>query len=67
MIGVREDRRGKIHLGDVIIAINGKNVTNEDSLLNQLEQFSPGDTVEITTLKDEKIHNYKVQLVAPEA
>ena len=65
MVGVREDRRGKIHLGDVIIAINGQNVINEDSLLNQLEQFSPGDTVEVTTLKDEKIRNYNVRLVAP--
>ncbi|MDE0988804.1 MAG: trypsin-like peptidase domain-containing protein [Pseudomonadales bacterium] len=65
MVGVREDRRGKIHLGDVIIAINGQNVINEDSLLNQLEQFSPGDNVKVTTLKDEKIHNYNVQLVAP--
>jgi len=65
MVGVREDRRGKIHLGDVIIAINGQNVINEDSLLDQLEQFSPGDTVKVTTLKDEKIHNYNVQLVAP--
>lgn len=66
MVGVREDKRGNIHLGDVIIAINGKNVTNEDSLLNQLEQFQPGDTVEVTTLKDEEIHNYNVQLAAPE-
>ena len=66
MIGVREDRRGKIHLGDVIIAINGENVIHVDSLLNQLEQFSPGDTVEVTTIKDEKIHNYNVQLVAPD-
>lgn len=65
MVGVREDRRGQIHLGDVIIAINGQNVINEDSLLNQLEQFSPGDNVKVTTLKDEKIHNYNVQLVAP--
>mgnify|MGYP005627698667 FL=1 len=65
MVGVREDRRGKIHLGDVIIAINGQNIINEDSLLNQLEQFSPGETVNIPTLKDEKIHNYNVQLIAP--
>jgi S1-C subfamily serine protease len=65
MIGVREDRRGKIHLGDVIIAINDEMVINEDSLLNQLEQFVPGDTVKVTTLKDEEIHNYSVQLVAP--
>jgi len=66
MVGVREDQRGNIHLGDVIIAINGENVTNEDSLLSLLEQFKPGDTVEVTTLKDEEIHNYSVQLVAPE-
>jgi S1-C subfamily serine protease len=66
MVGVREDRRGNIHLGDVIIAINGENVTNEDSLLSQLEQYEPGDTVEVTTLKDEEIHNYNVQLVAPD-
>ena len=66
MVGVREDQRGNIHLGDVIIAINGENVTNEDSLLSLLEQFKPGDTVEVTTLKDEEIHNYNVQLVAPE-
>ncbi|MEL0063530.1 MAG: trypsin-like peptidase domain-containing protein [Gammaproteobacteria bacterium] len=66
MIGVREDWRGNIHLGDVIIAINGENVTNEDSLLSLLEQFQPGDTVEVTTLRDDDIHNYNVELVAPE-
>lgn len=66
MIGVREDRKGNIHLGDVIIAINGETVTNEDSLLSQLERFKPGNTIEVTTLRDEKIHNYDVTLVAPE-
>lgn len=66
MMGVREDWRGNIHLGDVIIAINGENVTNEDSLLSQLERYEPGDSVTITTLRDEEIHNYDVELVAPE-
>jgi len=66
MVGVREDRRGNIHLGDVIIAINGEGVTNEDSLLTQLEQYKPGDVVEVTTLKDDEIHNYDVTLAAPE-
>ena len=66
MVGVREDQRGNIHLGDVIIAINGQNVINEDSLLSQLEQFQPGDAVEVTTLKDEEIHNYIVELAAPD-
>jgi S1-C subfamily serine protease len=66
MIGVREDRRGNIHLGDVIIAINGENVTNEDSLLSQLERFKPGDSIIVTTLRDDDIHNYDVTLIAPE-
>ena len=66
MIGVREDRRGNIHLGDVIIAIDGDSVTNEDLLLSQLEQYEPGDTIKITTLRDDEIRNYDVTLKAPD-
>ena len=66
MVGVREDRRGTIHLGDVIIAINDQRISNEDSLLSQLERFKPGDSVLVTTLKDEAIHNYNVELASPE-
>ena len=66
MIGVREDLRGKIHLGDVIIAINGTNVVDEDSLLSQLEKQEPGNIITITTLRDDKIHNYQVTLMAPD-
>ena len=66
LIGVREDRQGNIHLGDVIIAINEESVTNEDSLLTLLEGYEPGDEVTVTTLRDEKIHNHQVTLAAPE-
>lgn len=66
MVGVREDVRGNIHLGDVIIAIEGEPVTNEDSLLSMLERFQPGDTIKVTTLKDDEIQNYSVILTAPE-
>jgi len=66
MVGVREDLRGNIHLGDVIIAINGESVTNEDSLLSKLEHYEPGDEIQVTTLRDDDIHNYTVKLVAPE-
>ena len=64
--GLREDYRGNIHLGDVIIAIDGNPVDNEDSLLSQLEQHKPGDSVKVTTMRDEKIHNYNVKLSAPD-
>ena len=66
MVGVREDNRGNIHLGDVIIAIDGEPVTNEDSLLSLLESFEPGDEVKVTTLRDENIRHYDVTLTAPE-
>lgn len=66
MIGVREDRGGNIHLGDVIIAINDEPVTNEDSLLSLLERFEPGNKVKVTTLRAEEIHHYDVVLTAPE-
>ena len=66
MVGVREDLRGNIHLGDVIIAINDEPVTNEDSMLGLLEQMEPGDTVKVTTLRDESIYNYDVVLAAPD-
>lgn len=66
MQGIREDWRGNIHLGDVIIAINDDPVNNEDSMLSLLEQMQPGDTIKVTTLRDEQIHNYNVTLASPE-
>ena len=66
MIGVREDRRGNIHFGDVIIAINDEPVINEDTLLSLLEQLEPGDNVKVTTLKNEEIQNYEVTLGSPD-
>lgn len=67
MVGVRTDARNNIHLGDVIIALDDDPVTNEDSLLTMLEQRQPGDTVTITTIRDEKIFEYEVTLAAPES
>ena len=66
MVGIREDRRRNIQLGDVIIAVNDEPVINEDTLLSLLEKYQPGDEVNVTTMKDEKIHNYNLRLAEPE-
>jgi S1-C subfamily serine protease len=66
MVGIREDRFGKLHIGDIIVAINDEPVTNEDSLLSQLEQYRPGDEVEVTTLRNDEIHQYRITLAKPE-
>lgn len=65
MQGMSEDMNGNIQLGDVIIAIDGNPVTNENSLLSQLERYKPGETVKVTTMRNQKIHNYEVKLAAP--
>ena len=66
LIGVREDRRGRIYLGDVIVGINGDPVTNGDSLLSLLEQYEPGEEVKVATLRDEKIRTISIQLQRPD-
>jgi len=65
MVGIREDNRRNYHLGDVIIAINDEPVINEDTLLSLLELHKPGDTVKVTTLRDDEIVHYQVTLAEP--
>jgi len=66
MIGIREDRRGRIHVGDVIIGIDYDPVINQDNLLDLLERHEPGDTIKVTTLRENEIKNYEVILAKPE-
>ena len=62
MVGVRQDQWGQLHFGDIIIAINGDPVTNTRSLNDRIQQFKPGDQVEVTTLRNDTVHNYAVTL-----
>ena len=66
MVGMREDLQGNIHLGDVIIAINGERVASESALNTQIQRFDPGETVQVTSVKDELLHTYEVTLLAHE-
>lgn len=66
MIGVREDRRGRIHLGDVIIAVDDAPILNQDDLLDVLESHQAGDVIKVTTIREDEIHNYEVKLANPE-
>lgn len=44
--------QGGIKIGDVIIAINGKPTNNNAQMQQAISMFSPGDTVEITYVRD---------------
>lgn len=49
LIGLQQDAAGNVMLGDVIVGVGNMNVTNNDDLLNALEQFQPGDVIQVLT------------------
>lgn len=62
--GIRETRqvRGKIILGDIILAVNGTPVESYDDLRNELDRYHIGDEVELIILRDEEHITVKVRL-----
>ena len=50
--------------GDVIIEINGEKVTSMNNLNTKLIQYRPGETVELTVIREKKEMKFKVELKA---
>ena len=66
LIGLGQDQRGNIILGDVIVGIENMVITNNDDLLNALEQFQPGDIVEVLTRRrNQDEMSFEVELSEP--
>ncbi|OGV31797.1 MAG: peptidase [Legionellales bacterium RIFCSPHIGHO2_12_FULL_35_11] len=53
----KRDSWGRMHIGDVIIAINGKDVKDYDSLYQLLSGVKIGDDITLTVLRD-NLHIY---------
>ncbi|MBI1388950.1 MAG: PDZ domain-containing protein [bacterium] len=63
--GLREtvvDRNGDINLGDVIVAVDEFEVSNEDDLFHALDSHSPGDTVTLRIVRNGKEEKVSMQL-----
>lgn len=66
LIGLQQDERGNVMLGDVIVSIENMDITNNDDLLNALEQFQPGDVVEVLTRRrNQSEMSFEVELSEP--
>jgi S1-C subfamily serine protease len=65
ILGVQQNQRGEYILGDVIVAINDLAISNQDDLLNALEQHQPGDHVTIVTNRNQQSMEFDVTLAAP--
>ncbi len=62
--GTRRAPSGRILLGDVILAVDGKAITQGKDLFAALERYQVGDAVTVTILRDEQRQDVKVTLRA---
>jgi S1-C subfamily serine protease len=64
MRGVTRDRDGALVLGDIIVAVAGKDVASYDDLVSALEKQKIGDTVPVKVVRDDRTVNLNVTLTA---
>jgi S1-C subfamily serine protease len=60
----RRDAAGRVRLGDVITAVDGKKVESPNDLFLALEKYKVGDTVTVTSLRDGRTVQTTVRLEA---
>jgi S1-C subfamily serine protease len=60
----RRDSTGRVRLGDVLIAVEGKKLTSANDLFLVLEQYKVGDTVTVGLLRNGKQEQVRVTLEA---
>lgn len=65
MRGLTRVERGRIRLGDVIVEIEGEAIRNEDDYADVIERYEPGDVVTVTTMRDNRLREYEIELQAP--
>jgi len=61
--GTSRDSWGNIHLGDVIVALNGHAAPNYDALYNLLTEIKIGDAVNVTIQRDGKRLTSKMKTI----
>jgi S1-C subfamily serine protease len=62
--GSYRDRGGRIHLGDIVVAINGEEVHNSAEAQGIIEKSKVGDPITVTILRNGERQDMRVQLTA---
>jgi S1-C subfamily serine protease len=62
MQGTRRAEGGQIHLGDVILSIDGKPINTAKDLNAALQKYNVGDTVKLTILRNDQQQDISVTL-----
>ncbi len=58
----RDRRSGDITLGDIIVGVDDRVISNQDDLFHALEARKPGDTVTVKLMRDGQLREVKIQL-----
>ena len=62
LTGIKVDQARNFYLGDIIIRIGNSKIQNDNELLLELEKYSTGDTIEITSINNGKEKKFNVTL-----
>lgn len=62
--GVRETASGRIELGDIVVAVDGKPVETVDDLMDVMEKYKVGDRVKVDVVRNNKRQSVDVTLQA---
>ncbi len=54
LIPTKQSRQGNVRLGDVITKVNSRSVKTNHDLMLALEKFKPGETIEVTIMREEQ-------------
>jgi S1-C subfamily serine protease len=65
--GLSQDASGEVLIGDIITAINGEKIDNQDDLYRQLDKYKIGDTVQIEVFRNNGRMTVPVRLTAAPA
>ncbi len=60
--GLSRDNRGNWVLGDVLVGINGKSITNNTEYFLEMEKYDPGEFITLNLLRDEREVKVEVRL-----
>lgn len=59
----QRDYVGRIRVGDIIAAINGRPIDNYDTLYHVLSETKVGDTIQVTILRDQRKKSYHIKTI----
>ncbi len=66
MSGLWKNYRGEYVLGDIITALDGRPVANNDDYLSFMEKKKPGDVIVVATDLNGQIREYRLRLAEPQ-